>query len=226
MKLSAQLGDFRRLLQAEVQAGERAATTTIKAETEALKQELRRQVQGSFRSTRLANTWRSEAYPRTGLSLRPAGLVWSKAPLIIDAFDRGVTIRSKRGGFLAIPLPAAGRGPGGTRVTPRGFEQRTGLRLRLVYRRGRPSLLVVDISRLNSRGVVGVRTGRRRQVFRDPGVEARPERARVTVPVFVLLPQTKLPKRLDVAGAAQRASQRIPRAFVAAWERESGRRAA
>lgn len=225
MKLTAAVGSVKRLLEAEVRAGERAATSTMKAETEALKQELRRQVQSSFRSTRLANTWRSKAFPQTGLSLRPAGLVWTKAPLIIDAFDRGVTIRSKRGGFLAIPLPAAGRGPSGTRVTPRSFEQRTGVKLRLVYRRGRPSLLVVDVARLSGRGVVGVRTGARRQVFRDAGVAARPERARITVPVFVLLPQTKLPKRLDVAGAAQKASQRIPRAFVAAWERESGRRA-
>jgi hypothetical protein len=43
--------------------------------------------------------------------------------------------------------------------------------------------------------------------------------------MFVLLPAVKLPKRLDVARAAQAASRRIPSAFVAAWERESGRNA-
>jgi len=45
------------------------------------------------------------------------------------------------------------------------------------------------------------------------------------VPMFLLLPQVKLAKRLDVRGAAERGLRRLPGRFVAAWERESGRSA-
>jgi hypothetical protein len=43
------------------------------------------------------------------------------------------------------------------------------------------------------------------------------------VPMFLLLPQVQLTKRLDVMGAAERGLRRLPGRFVAAWERESGR---
>ena len=45
------------------------------------------------------------------------------------------------------------------------------------------------------------------------------------VPMFLLLPQVKLARRLDVHGAAERGLRRLPGHFVAAWERESGRAA-
>jgi len=45
------------------------------------------------------------------------------------------------------------------------------------------------------------------------------------VPMFLLLPQVTLTKRLDVKGAAERGLRRLPARFVAAWERESGRAA-
>nr|WP_281419416.1 DUF6441 family protein [Falsiroseomonas tokyonensis] len=43
------------------------------------------------------------------------------------------------------------------------------------------------------------------------------------VPMFLLLPQVKLAKRLDVRGASLRALRRLPRRFVAAWEAETAR---
>jgi hypothetical protein len=46
------------------------------------------------------------------------------------------------------------------------------------------------------------------------------------VPMFLLLPQVQLRKRLDVKGAAERGLRRLPARFVAAWERESGRQVA
>ena len=107
MRLGARIvGDLRRVLAAEVRAGERAAMTAIRAETEQVKQELRRQVTSSFggNARGIANAWRSQVFPRAGQSLRPAGLVWTKVPNVIDAFERGALIRAKGGRkFLAIP---------------------------------------------------------------------------------------------------------------------------
>jgi hypothetical protein len=91
-------------------------------------------------------------YPKAGASLNAAALVWSNAPAIIGAHDAGPLIRSKDGFWLAIPTAAAGKGARGGRITPGEWERRRGLRLRFVYRRTGPSLLVAE-GRLNARGV-------------------------------------------------------------------------
>ena len=55
-----------------------------------------------------------------------------QAPEVVGAHDRGETIRSKGGFWLAIPLPAAGKGPRGKRMTPGLWEKLRGQRLRFV----------------------------------------------------------------------------------------------
>ena len=129
--------------------------------------------------------------------------MWSKAPVIVGAHDTGPLIRSKDGFWLAIPTPAAGRGLRGGRITPGEWERRRGLRLRFVYRRRGPSLLVAE-GRLNSRGL---------------GVASRSKtgRGRTTVPIFLLVPQVKLPKRLNLDRDAERALDSVPGLIVANW---------
>lgn len=75
-------------------------------------------------------------------SLGAAALIYSKAPHIVGAFDEGAVIRSKDGFWLAIPTEAAGKSAKGGRITPGEWERRNGRRLKFVYRRGRPGLLV------------------------------------------------------------------------------------
>ncbi len=60
-------------------------------------------------------------------------------------------IRSKNGFWPAIPTPAAGKSSKGGRTTPGEWERPTGLRLRFIYRRRGPNLLVAE-GRLNSKG--------------------------------------------------------------------------
>jgi hypothetical protein len=93
-------GDLRRMLEAEAEAGKRAAMTAMRAETDAAKEELRAQVRAAFGAKGLgvANAWRLRVLPSSGQSLRPAALVFTKVPTIVDAFDRGATIRPKGGG--------------------------------------------------------------------------------------------------------------------------------
>jgi len=153
---------------------------------------------------RLANTIRSKTYPKGRNSLDAAALVWSNAPVIIGAHDTGPLIRSASGFWLAIPLPAAGKALGGKRITPVLWEQKTGLRLRFVYRRRGPSLLVADSVRLNTRGQAAVS-------------KSKTGRGQVTAPIFLLVRQVKLPKRLDLARDAERAQSRVPRMIVANW---------
>jgi hypothetical protein len=144
----------------------------------------RGQITGAGLGRRLANSIRSQTYPKAGESLNAAALVWSKAPVIISAHDTGPLIRSKEGFWLAIPLPAAGKSLRGGRITPGEWERRRGLRLRFIYRRTGPSLLVAE-GRLNTKGQAVVS-------------RSKTGRGKVTAPIFFLVPQVELPKRLDL----------------------------
>ena len=188
---------------AEVKAGEKAVTAAMREAGTGLKTAWRGQITGAGLGNRLGNSIRLATFPKAGESLNAAALVWSKAPVIVDAHDTGPLIRSKDGFWLAIPTPAAGRGFRGGRITPGEWERRRGLRLRFVYRRTDPSLLVSE-GRLNNRGL---------------GVASRSKtgRGRTTVPIFLLVPQVKLPKRLDLDRDANRALDSVPGLIVANW---------
>jgi Family of unknown function (DUF6441) len=243
VRIGAVIGDVRRLLQAEVRAGERAATRAVREETDALKRELRGQVAAAFgtKGRGIASAWRSAIYPRFGVSLRPAGLVWSKTPVIVDAFERGALIRAKGSKFLAIPtgFNAArghrGRGGKGLRVTPSQMAA-SGQAFLRPFRSGRGYVWCLPLRGATSLGN-GRRPRRRTLLFAGGIAEvgtanrkgreawARDMLRKGMVPMFILLPQVKLTKRLDVAGAAARAGARAPRRFVALWEAETGRAA-
>lgn len=195
----------------------RSVTSAMREVTDGFKADLRADVVDASLGQRLANTWRGKTYPEGGISLEAASFVWSKAPNIVDAFDRGVTIRSNRGVFLAIPTAAAGvKGISATgamkRITPGGWERRTGMRLRFVYRRGGPSLLVADNARLSKKGLARPNIGRTRA-----GAQFTRLKGRSTVAVFILVPQVTLRKRLDIAAIAQRWADRVPNVIASHW---------
>jgi len=201
LDISADLGAA---MAAEVKAGEKAVTAAMRAAGTGLKTDWRGQVTGAGLGQRLSRTIRSEQYPKGQPSLNAAALVWSRAPQIIRAHDTGPLIRSKDGFYLAIPTQAAGRGRGGARLTPVEWERRRGLRLRFVYRRRGPSLLVADRVCLCGRG-------------QAVASRAKTGRNQVTAPIFVLVPQVKLPKRLDLDRDAARAQGSVPGLIVAKW---------
>lgn len=96
MRLQAALsGDLDQMLADEVRIAEQAVTNSIREATDGLKTELRSQITGAGLGQRLANTWRGEVYPKGKLSTKAAGLVYSRAPVIVGAHDQGATIRSK-----------------------------------------------------------------------------------------------------------------------------------
>ena len=206
MKLRADIdGDLEALMAAEIVAGERAVSSAMRVAGEGLKASWRGQITGAGLGQRLANTIRAAHYPKGQPSLNAAALVWSKAPVIVGAHDTGPLIRSRNGFWLAIPLPAAGKSTRGGRITPSEWERRTGMRLRFVYRRTGPSLLVAE-GRISSRG-------------RAVASRSKTGRGLTSVPVFLLVRQVKLPKRLDLARDATRAVDALTGLIVAGWDK-------
>lgn len=217
MRFSLKADDLTRGLTAAEGDVARSVTAAMRRAAEGMKGDLRADVLDAGLGQRLANTWRGKTFPESGASIEAAAFVWSKAPNIVDAFDRGVTIRSSRGFWLAIPTAAAGKTgltPTGARkrITPGGWERRTGMRLRFVYRRGAPSLLVADNARLTKRGLARANTGRSRS-----GATYTRLAGRSTVVVFILVPQVTLRKRLDIDGVAQRWAARVGSLLVQNW---------
>ena len=230
------------LLQRERDAGARAARSVVTSEGRRAQEALRGQVRAAFgaRGTRLANTWRLAVYPRTPRpTLRPAAEVLSRAPLIIDAFDRGAVIRPRGGGrFLAVPLEANRRGGLRTskpRVTPAQMvASRAAFLLPLPGSQARLWCLRVTTAQRRSRGgrittqAIGgnlLQVGARGAGFRGGYLS----RGRLTerliaqgfVPMFLLLPELRLAKRLDIAAVARSANDRMVASLRAAWAREA-----
>ena len=205
MKLTLNIEpDIVAMMAAEIAAGERAVTEAVREAGTGLKVAWRSQIAGAGLGTRLANSIRAQVFPKAGASLNAAAVVWSKAPVIIGAHNAGPLIRSKSGLWLAIPTPAAGKALGGRRITPGAWERKTGIRLRFVYRRTGPSLLVADSVRLDTRGLAAVS-------------RAKTGRGQVSAPIFLLVPQVRLPKRLDLGRDAERAHEAVPGLIVAKW---------
>jgi hypothetical protein len=192
-------------MQAELRSLENAVASGTRDAGQGVRTELRRQVASGGLGPRLANSWRDRHYPNQRLDA--ASLIYTKAPQIIRAFDEGAVIRSRRGRFLAIPTENAPRkGTDGRRISPSTFPEHRFGPLRFVPRPTGASLLVVD----------GLRASFSRQTGELRGFRRATDRARrggqglTTVVMFLLVPQVKLSKRLDVARAAEHWTAQLP----------------
>lgn len=215
MRLTAALsGTLAAFMAEEVRKTTEGVSNAVRTAALGAKAEVRAQVTGAGLGTKLANTVRSESYPRGRPSIEAAGLIYTRAPNILESFEKGSRIRSQDGFFLAIPTPEAGatglsREGGRSRLTPGSWERRTGRKLRFVYRAGAPSLLVADNMRLGRAGKSGVRIAQANESRRKGGVATRLA-GRTTVVIFVLVPQVRMPKKLDIAGVGERWAARLP----------------
>lgn len=207
-------GDLRAGMRREFRAGERAVTASMREAAEGAKLDFRAMTTAGGLGPRLARAWRSEVYPKGGDSLKAAALVWTKAPKLIRAFSENTLIRSKNGLFLAIPTEnAPKKGVGGGKISPSNFPEGRYGRLRFVYRPGKPSLLVVDAVGVNKSGKIG----RQRKNFGK--TKAGNFRSGVTtVVMFILVPQVRLRKRIDIDSVARKWGSRLAGAIVRRWE--------
>ncbi|QXN70930.1 minor tail protein [Rhodobacter phage RcMeacham] len=209
MKVSVKVdGDLRAIYGTSLAEGKRAVQRGVSIAGGDVQGDWRGQIAGAGLGSRLQRTIRKKVYPEGRNSLRAAALVWSNAGKIVDAFERGVTIRSENGFYLAIPLPAAGTQVGGKRITPGLWEKKTGRRLQFVFRKGKPPLLVDTgtVTRAAPRVAFGERQRERR------GFKNR------SIPIFVLKPSVKLPKKLSLMATANAAQARLPELIVANWQ--------
>lgn len=173
---------------------------------------------GKVLGLRMAKSIRHKVFPERGASLNAAALVWTRAPTIISAHQKGAVIRARRATWLAIPAPAGGRSGRIFRnmdtgrfaaLTPERWMQATGAKLRFVPQDSNKAFLVMDDAKLNKRGLASPNRRRRRK----DGIRT----GSVTAIIFVLVRQTRLPKRLNLEGLARANLDKVPGFISQSW---------
>lgn len=221
-----------------VSAAMKRAVSTAGQQTQAA---LRAQARGAgFKDggRAIANTWRLQVYPPPGRAprtLKPAALVFSRMPDVVQAFDKGASIVAKGAKYLAFPTgynAAGGRRSagrrGGLRVTPQ--------QMMAAGKRGEAFVLPSKANprvrlwclRVAATSGVTRRTRSRLRLYVNESTEIGTGRARGAaqrrrdilakgfVPMFFLMRGVTLRKRLSIDQVRAQA----PRWFAAAAVRE------
>jgi hypothetical protein len=229
-------GDLRRMMADEVQSAARALRRGVTRATQQVQSDLRAQARGAgFKDggRAVANAWRMQVYPAVGIeTLHPAGVVWTKAPAITEAFDRGVPITARRHRFLAFPTgynAAGGRrsagSRGGLRVTPAQMLTARGQAF-ILRSKSNPSVWLWCLRIAEGRGLS--RRGRNRiRLYVGSSTEVLTGRHRGRnqragellqqgfLPMFFLVRQVTPGKRLDIAAVRLRARDLLAHALAA-----------
>jgi hypothetical protein len=150
---------------------------------------------------------------------------------LFAAFERGDVIRPVRGKFLAVPLPAAYSvaGIGRKRPTPVGVETALGVKLfQFTSKRGNRFLAITPDS-----GAVTLGRGRRAKIkpvrfIKTAGGRSFPTSrrgavVRAPIPMFLLLRNSKLPKRLDFAATRAKSATRLGEKLLVELARREAR---
>lgn len=188
----------------------RAGTTAVRVTTRKLEQAFEDVTRGAVPG-RLWRAWKSESFPRADIpAYAPTGTVFvnggRRSQGAIRFWTQPGVNRARSGYWLAVPLPAAGARGAARDLTPGEWERRTGTRLIFVYRgAGRPALLVAE----------GTFAKNGSTVFRNftAARQRGGQTARVTVPIFVLIPFQRFANRVALGPVIARHEGILAREF-------------
>lgn len=205
-------GDISKLMASEFRVGERAVSTAMRIAGDGLKADWRAQVVAAGFGVRLSKAVRSEVFPKGQASINAAALVYTKSPKIFDAHESGALIKARDGFWLAIPTKFAGKSFKGGRITPGEWQFRNGHKLRFVRLGTGKGMLVADDFRIHRASGFATKRKYRANDNRLGKLQSTP------VPIFTLVPQVKLPKRLNLMAAGSAAQARVPGLIVSNWK--------
>ena len=215
-------GDLRVVLREVQNDASDALREGVGLATGRLQGDLRTQTRAAGLGEGLAKAWQAELYPRRASTktLHPAGLVYSKAVVLHDAFIGGATITARRGRYLVIPTREAEAMGFATTTEGRGGKYIAFNRLRRAARYrtaidklGRENIR--DIPLPNGRRLIVYRVPQGRgkgRVFRGPRLTRVGFKRGQDVPLFILVPQVRLAPRLDFDAAVAHAENVLIRA--------------
>lgn len=219
---AALVGDMDKEMSAALDLVERSLAAAVFEYAAEGQTKWRADIQGSglANAAGLARTIRLNKYRNKGLD--PAALIYSKFPVIQHAFEAETVVRARKSRYLAIPNPQVW--PGGRARRPRRTsgqdfdiiataEKRFGP-LQFVHRPGKAALLVAQVRQ----------SAARPGTFRRASDTARRTgRGLVSVVVFFLVREGRLPRMLRGSVIRERIGRNAPasidRLYVRNFER-------
>lgn len=165
--------------------------------------------------------WESKVYPVAGRAYSPVGEITARGGRrtqgMMTFWTQPGINRAANGSWLAIPTKAAGPNNRARAMTPGDWEARTGIRLQFVFKGGKYAFLVASgAAAKNQSGHLRAFTSGR----------AAQGRERITVPIFVLIPDQQFGNRVSVDDAVRRAVDRLDSEFSRHLQRAKDTRVA
>lgn len=201
MRLSVQ-GRWRPTTARTVAAAKTAVTLGMRDTGGQLKQALRAQITAAGMGVRLGNTIRDVTYPKSGASLTPVAVVYSKAPHILSSLSQGTVIRALRKTYLAMPTRECPIGARGRKLRPDQAIRRFGAPIYI--RAGATLLMAFQV--LRSIAKIGYRKAGKKQAAANP-----------PTPFYILAPQARMPRKINPAAALQASQERFRHNVGAHW---------
>lgn len=200
-----------------------AAKRTIAIVTREYEQRLEEETR-NVSTGKLWRVWASDVRPKgkNQIAREPAGYIYingsTRSRGAIEYLTQSGTVESKTpGGYLAIPLPAAGSRGRQRNLTPGEWERQTGQKLVFIYRGGnRPALLV-------AKGTTNQRSGSYRAITRKrtKADEKRGyARGEQMVPIFVLIAPYAFRGRFSIEATLRGSDRRMAEVFEIEGRRE------
>lgn len=192
-----------------------AAKRTVEQVTREYEKELEAATKGVSQGN-LYRAWASDIRPKgkRQIAREPAGFIYvnggERTRGAISFLSSSGRVQSKAGGYLAIPLPAAGSRGRSRNLTPGEWEGQNGQRLEYVYRGGsRPALLV-------AKGTTNQRSGSFRNITRKRTAadERRGfQRGEQMVPIFILVAPYAFQGRFSIEAVLRGSGARMAEVF-------------
>lgn len=209
MRLKTGMTDVAELMAGTEADIAQAMTAATLDGTDELKNDWRDQIGRAGLGARLGRTVRGQTYPNSGTSLDPASWVWTKAPDLIDAYDRGPVILPGSGhSYLWIPTAKTPR-RARRFLAPADVEASFGQKFIILKSKTAAGNLLAFIDVAMARYARRVARGVKRRV----GLRPKPQ----LVLMFTLVRQVKVTKRLDIDALAARAQDRWPSLLDRRW---------
>lgn len=235
MKLTIEgnIAEAERQMKATLQQTKSAIVAGTREGTEALKKSLRADAKAAGLG-RLANTWQSKFYRNDGFDA--AGLVYSKAPKPMRAFAEGAVIKANGAKYLAIPTnfnrargrrrarAEKGRGQwANVLISPEEMVRNKRFTFTRPRKDGPGLIWFIQVTKAQAKTRRGIKTtayaggqfllGSGRRARTEPILEAG------AVPMFVLVPQVTIKKRINPDIRARRAAEAMPARVLAALQK-------
>lgn len=200
-------GEFEAALKAKYQPLAEAGSAAMTETANAIKAAGRQDIASAGFSKRWQNALRVDVYPKRGVSLNAAALIYHKIPYA-DVFETGATIRGKP--RLWLPLRSTPKRIGNKRMTAERFAKEVAP-LRFIRRAGKPPLLAAKMSVSRGQAESGnygkVTLAKLRRGATDAGIIR-------AVPLFVAVDSVKIRDRFSIREITKRAADRLGEIYL------------